>query len=123
MTRSAARPGYVVYGSDWNLLRRTYQATVILSTTAPASVEMWDSTTNRLLERTEVPPTDGRLAYQTDFTVTDEGNQHAYTGWGPFAFLPQQPTSLADRIELRVWTRGAGDVSVYTVEVRPVPTG
>ncbi len=120
MTRTQARPGYVLYGSDWNLLPRTYQATVTLSTTAPTSVEMWDATTNRLLERTVVPPTDGRLAYQTDFTVTAEGNQRPYTGWGPFAYLPEQPTNPADRIEVRVWTRGSGDVSVYTVEVRPV---
>jgi hypothetical protein len=113
-----------MYSSDWNLLPRTYQATVTLSTTVPTSVEMWDATTNQLLERTQVAPTDGRQVTQTDFTVTGESNQHPYAGWGPFAFLPLGPPTPADRIEVRVWTpSGSGDVSVYTVEVRSVRSG
>jgi hypothetical protein len=121
MTRTRARPGYVLYGSDWNLLPRTYQATVTLSTTVATSVEMWDASTDQMLERTEVPPTDGRQVTQTDFTVTSENVQHPYTGWGPFAFLPLPPPTRADRIEVRVWTpTGQGEVSVYTVEVQPV---
>jgi hypothetical protein len=122
MTRVGARPGYVVYGLDWNLLPHTYQATVTLSTTAPASVEMWDASTDKLLERTEVQPTDGRLAIQTDFAVRAQDRQRAYSGWGPFAYLQPQPPS-ADRIELRVWNPGSGDVSVYTVEVLSVRSG
>jgi hypothetical protein len=124
MTRTRARPGYVVYGSDWNLVPRTYEATVTLSTTVTSSVEMWDASTNQLLERAQVPPTDGRQVSQFDFTVNAENDEHPYAGWGPFAFLPQPPQNPADRIEVRVWTgSGSGDVSVYTVEVLPVRSG
>jgi Predicted membrane protein (DUF2079) len=120
MALTKAHPGYVVYGSDWDLLPGAYRATVTVSTTIPTSVEMWDATTNQLLARTVEPPTDGRSVVQTDFTVTDVGGLRPYAGWGPFAYLPQPPPNPADRIEVRVWARGTGGVGVYTVEVQPV---
>jgi hypothetical protein len=81
------------------------------------SVEVWDASTDTLLARRLVPATVGPTAVQLPVRVTSEGGDRAYRGWGPFSFLPTAPPSPADRIEVRVWSDGAGTVHVYDVEV------
>lgn len=119
MTQSTSRPGYVLYGADWNLLPGSYQATVTMSSTVPTVIETWDSSTNVLLSRRHVPATNGEAAVQSVVDVNHLGGESAYSGWGPFSFLPGNSLTPADRIEIRVWTPGSGEVSIYNAEMEP----
>jgi hypothetical protein len=118
MTRRSAAAGYVLYGADWNLFPGAYQTTVTMASDVTTEVETWDSTANVLLSRRIVPATNGQIAVQSLVQVTEVGRQQNYSGWGPLAFEQAPPLSPADRIEVRVWTTGAGEVSVYNVEVQ-----
>jgi Predicted membrane protein (DUF2079) len=119
MTLKSPEPGYVLYGADWDLLPGVYQTTVTMASNIATEVEMWDSTTNVLLSRQTVPATNGDEAIQSLVRVTEVGQQHVYSGWGPFTFAPGNPVSKADRIEMRVWAKGSGEIRLYNVEVQP----
>ena len=83
--------------------------------------EAWDSTTNVLLGREHAPATNGTVAVQSVVHVDRIGGGLPYAGWGPFSFLPEAPSTAADRIEIRVWTKG-GDVRIYNIEIQPART-
>jgi hypothetical protein len=120
MTLGNSKPGYVLYGADWNLLPGDYQATVTMASTVPTEVETWDSTAGVLLGRRTVTPTNGHATIQTTFDVSVAGIQKLYSGWGPFSYSPAPPQTPADRIEIRIWSGGgAGEVSVYSTEIEP----
>jgi hypothetical protein len=119
MTLTSAKPGYILYGADWDLLPGIYETTVTMASNIATQVEIWDSTTNVLLSRRSVPATNGDVAIQSVVQVTAAGRQKLYSGWGPFSFAPGIPTTPADRIEMRVWADGTGSVRVYNIEVQP----
>jgi hypothetical protein len=119
MTLSSPKPGYVLYGADWELLPGNYQTTVTMASNITTEVETWDSTTNVLLNRRTVPATNGDVAIQSVVQVTEEGRQWVFAGWGPFSFAPAVPSARSDRIEVRVWADGTGEVRLYNVEVQP----
>jgi len=54
---------------------------------------------------------------QSTVRLTTEGSQHLYAGSGLFRFDPPL-APLADSIEVRVWSSGPGEVSVYSVELQ-----
>ncbi len=118
MTLTSAKPGYVLYGTEWNLLPGTYQTTLTMASDITTEVEVWDAATNTLLSRQTVPPTNGHVAIQSEVRVAETGHQEPYSGWGPFSFQPG-PSPGGDRIEIRVWTKGRGEVRLYNVEVQP----
>jgi Predicted membrane protein (DUF2079) len=120
MTQHRSTSGYLLYGADWNLLPGSYQTTITLSSSVPLVVETWDSTTNVLLSRDHVPATDGHVADQSVVQVNRIGGEIPYSGWGPFSFLPGESPKAADRIEIRVWTQGGGDVRIYNLEMQPI---
>jgi len=121
MALDGSRPGYVTYGANWDLLPGPYRTTVTMDSAVPVEVEVWDSSTNVLLARTDVPATNGQVAVQSEVRVTGRGGDPPFTGWGPFDFLPGGTPGSADRIELRVWTPGTGPVNVYSLEMQPGP--
>ena len=57
-------------------------------------------------------PVDATIAYPVS----------VYSGWGPFraAMIPPPP---GNRLEVRVWSPGAGTVNVYRAKLVRVPTG
>jgi hypothetical protein len=117
-----SEPGYLVDGASWDLAPGRYRATVTLATTVVTDVEVWDASSNTLLARRVVPPTDGNTAVQADVTVAASRSSTPYGGWGPFGFRPLLPSTPNDRIELRVWTPGTGTAAVYNLEIEPVAT-
>jgi len=119
MSFTTSRVGYLLFGSYWNLLPGTYEATVTLSTTVRTDIEVWDATTETLLNRRDAAATDGRTAVQSVFTLTKEGDQTLFSGWGPFSWQPGKPYTRADQTEVRVWTPAPGDVQIYSIEIQP----
>jgi hypothetical protein len=117
MALSAARPGYLVDGTGWNLLPGRYEMTVTMSSSVTTTVQVWDSSADRLLAQDLLPATNGVRAVQSTVLVTAVGARRTYAGWGMFSF--EGPRSVAaDEVEVRIWTEGTGDVSVYSVEVQ-----
>ena len=124
MTLTKPEPGYVLYGADWTIHPGTYQTTVTMASNVTTEVEAWNSTTDTLLSRRTVPPTNGHVAIQSVVEVTHlGGGQHLFSGWGPFTFEPGNEFGQPDRVEIRLWTKGTGEVSVYSVELQPVASG
>jgi hypothetical protein len=119
MTLSTPNPGYVLYGADWILSPGTYRTTITMAANITTEVETWDSTTNVMLDRRTVPATNGNVAIQSVVQVAKAGTQELYSGWGPFFFQPAPPPNPGDRIEVRVWADGTGEVRLYNVEVQP----
>jgi hypothetical protein len=118
MAQARSRPGYVLYGLEWEERPGTYQVTVTVASTAQVNLEVWDPQTNRLLSRQElVAPTTGFETIQTNFTIAASNQSRPYEGVFPFQFKPQvgRPPS---RVEVRVWTPGTAQVSVYNVELQ-----
>ncbi len=118
VSQSSPRPGYLLYGAEWLLSPGTYQATVTMASSGPATVEVWDSTAGVLLARRQLPPVEAPRAVQSVVRVTEERPQQPFSGWGPFSYLPR-PGPSADRIEVRVWTPGTAAVTLYQAEMVP----
>jgi len=75
-----------------------------------------------LLGREHAPATNGQVAVQSVVHVDRIGGDLPFAGWGPFSFVPEAPSTAADRIEIRVWTQGGGDVRIYNIEIQPART-
>jgi len=114
------RPGYVVYGVDWNELPGPYDVAVTLDAAVPTYVETWDTSADTLLARQVLAPTGGVRQATFSVQVTAQANSTAFGGWGPFSYTPYPP-STADRIEVRVWSGGDGRVDVYSVSLSHHP--
>jgi len=119
MAQISHTPGYVLFGTQWNELPGKYQVTVTIANTAPVNVEVWDSSANTLLSRQGLLPTTGFQTDQATIDVTKEGTEHVFGGVGPFQFAPVPPPP-GDRVEVRVWSPGTGNVSVYDVELQAI---
>jgi len=117
---ATGRPGYVVSGDYWRVPRGRYQATAELSTSVPVNVEVWDATSNVLLARRQVPPTNGFVAVTLPVDVTHLLTQPIFTGVGPFSIQPVAAPP-GNSLELRVWTPGGGIVSVSALELVSQP--
>lgn len=120
MVQSKPRPGYVLYGLQWEKAPGTYRATVTVSSTAQVSLEVWDAQTSTLLSRRElVGPTTGFETIQTTFTIGAVNRIPVYEGVPPFRFRPQIGRPPI-RVGIRVWTPGTGSVNVYNVKLKQV---
>jgi hypothetical protein len=117
MAKSTDTAGYVVFGNEWDELPGTYEMTTTLSNTAPVNLEVWDASSSTLLSRQRLVASSGIRAVQSTVRLTTEGSQHLYAGSGLFRFDPPL-APLADSIEVRVWSSGPGEVSVYSVELQ-----
>jgi hypothetical protein len=117
MAQTTHRPGYVLFGTQWTELPGHYKVTVTIANTAPVSLEVWDSTASALLSRQELLPTAGFQTIQTTFDLNRKHPQKVFGGVGPFQFAPVPPPA-GDQIEIRVWSKGTGEVSVYSVELQ-----
>lgn len=113
--------GYVVYGDYRSLGVGAYQASVSMSSSGPANVEVWDSDTNQLLARRELPSTDGRVDVSIPFTQPTPGSAPIRHGVGIFQIHPIAPPP-GQQIEVRVYDPGSSAIAVYSVGVSAAPS-
>lgn len=111
--------GYAASGAYWRVLPGSYQAQAEISTTGPASVEVWDDTSSTLLARRQLPATNGRRFLSMAFTLAALHPPNLFRGWGPATVSPH-PRPPGDQIEIRVYTPAGQGVSMYTFGVLPV---
>ena len=88
MTLTSAKPGYILYGTEWNLLPGTYQTTLTMASDITTEVEVWDSATNTLLSRQTVPPTNGHVAIQSGSGLPRPVIKSPTRAGVPFSFQP-----------------------------------
>jgi Predicted membrane protein (DUF2079) len=117
--------GYVADGIQWQIYPGEYRVDVTLSASAPVSVELWDDTTNQIVTRRTIAPTDGVQPVDLPLTVPTAPDASDFSGWGPFHANFVKPLA-GQRIEVRVWSPGGAAVNVYsgdltTASGAPVP--
>ena len=115
VTSSGGR-GYVADEIAWQKPPGRYQALVTLSAAGPVNVEVWNDTGNVLLARRSIPATSGVESVVVPVDATIAYRAGAYSGWGPFRadFIPPPE---GERLEVRVWSPGAGTVNVYSADL------
>ena len=95
--------GYVVDHAYWSETPGVYRASVSLSVTSTANVEVWDDTTSRLLSRLSVPGSNGKVTASTTVDLTKNTPEHLFSGWGIWRQEVTEP--IGDQLEVRVWFR------------------
>jgi hypothetical protein len=117
---STGRRGYVADRLEWLRYPGQYQATVKLAATGPVNVEVWDNTSDTLLERRTVPGTGGTVTVTLPVNATGGYRPTSYGGWGPFVATFGR-ASQVQRLEVRVWSAGTAAVDVYSAGLGPQP--
>jgi uncharacterized membrane protein len=112
------RRGYVVSRDYWRDPAGAYRASVELSSTAPVIMEVNDATTEVPILR-EVVPAGRRRTISRNFMNLDLGNEEIYRGFGPFQIDVVEPP-IHDSLEIRIFSSGTGETSVYRLAIRPV---
>jgi hypothetical protein len=105
--------GYVSDGMQWQERPGRYRVTVTLSAWGPVNVEVWDDTTNALLARQSVAPTDGIQQIALPINAPDARDASVFSGWGPFQADFVSPRA-GQGLEVRVWSPGGVAVNVYS---------
>lgn len=111
------KAGYVVARDYWYERRGSYQATVYLAASSEVSVEVWNASTGKLLARRLVSATSGRADVTVAFRQPLRGSAPVFRGLGIFRIQPVPPPQ-GWPVEIRVFTKAGGTVSVYSVAVR-----
>lgn len=88
----------------------------VTSATGPVNVEVWNDNGDVLLARRSIPATAGIETVVFPVDATTAYRSILYSGWGPFRadFVLPPP---GQRLEVRVWSAGAGTVNVYRAEL------
>jgi hypothetical protein len=117
-TTSNSKPGYVVDESYWRFAPGSYTASVSLSVSRRANIELWNTTTGKLVKRVAVGATHGRTTVTTDFKLHANPFNIVYTGWGIWRVTPYR--LIGNTMEARVWSPGGTNkVSVYSISLLP----
>ena len=109
---STGREGYVADRLEWQQEPGQYRLSVTLSATGPVNVEVWNDTGGTLVTRRSIPPAAGIRTITVPVNVMNDYLATVYGGWGPFRAKFPDPR-IGERLEVRVWTPGAGIVNVY----------
>ncbi len=112
---STGTRGYVVAYAYWGEKAGTYNARVTLNTSGPVNIEVWNTTSNQLVARRTPPPTNGIKTLDFSFYTGAQTPNLAYSGWGPFQILPNEPIDQ-NVFEVRVWSPGGEKVEVYKIK-------
>ena len=114
---STGRPGYVVSGDYYYRNPGSYDATVMLSSSGPAVIEVWNKTGNTLLRRVPIGPTHGETSVTVPVTLKHLYRyEHTFHGWGPFSVTPAVLPKGND-VEVRVLQPAGGALAVYSVSL------
>lgn len=115
---SSGRAGYVASGAYWRELPGSYKARVVVATSSPITVEVWDDTNGKMLARRRIVATAGYRSVVLPFSLDRLHPPNVYTGWGP-ARLKAFPRRPGDHIEIRVFSTGSGTVNVRSLDLLP----
>jgi hypothetical protein len=114
---SNGQTGYVVSGDYFERDPGTYQATVKLSSSGPATIEAWDNTGNLLLTKFAVARTSAQTVVSFPVMLHRlNPRDNGYAGWGPFQSPPAFVMPGND-LQLRVWQPGDTHVAVYSLSL------
>lgn len=118
LVADGSRAGYVMEGAYWPLDRGTYQAYVSLQSNGPIQVSVWNDRVHEWLARKTFAATHGRDTLRVAFRVAHTFSHHRAAGTGPFHYQSVPSTlKVPNNIEVRVWTPGHENVSVYRVGI------
>jgi Predicted membrane protein (DUF2079) len=112
--------GYVSDGVQWQEQPGQYLADVLLSSTGPVNVEVWNASCDVLLTRRSLPSADLAEPVTLPVRLAPSCPTASYAGWGPFQarFLPPP---AGRRLEVRVWSSGDEKVNVYDIGMSAAP--
>jgi len=116
---SNGRSGYVIDHAYWYEVPGSLEANVKLASTGSVNVEVWDATRSVLLARARVPATDGPLTIELPAELRRVQGEPVDTGSFIWRISPPLP-SAGDQVEIRVWSPGKPEVTVYSVGLRRV---
>lgn len=111
---STGKKGYTVAYAYWGESPGEYQVNVKMSATGSVNLEIWNATDNTLVMRRSPPPNYGVETLTYRFRITTEIPRYAYSGWGPFQILPNEPNPQ-NEFEIRVWSPGGERINVYSL--------
>lgn len=111
---SNGREGYVLDGDYWREFPGSYRATIHMSATGPANIEVWDDTSGRLMGRVHVNRLPPGSTVSISFRLHHEHPGYVYQGAGAFLDLPI-PQIPGDEIEVRVWSGGHVHIRISSV--------
>lgn len=113
---ATGQPGYIAAGMEWEDQPGSYVAGLTFAAAGPVNVEVWNDSCGTLLARRTPGPTTGitRLVIPVQFTTACENPLYEGSSIFRAAFLPA-PTS--QHLEIRVWSPGHEQVSVYTASL------
>jgi hypothetical protein len=114
--------GYVVSGDYWPESRGDYRATVVLSDSAPVSVEIWNDDSNTLIAREQLTPNPTIHEVTLDFKVANTVNPRvAYSGAGYFSvqWNPLTPDPK-NQFEIRVYNATGAAVTVSLLSISKI---
>lgn len=120
---STGKAGYVTDGAYWPGTQGAYIAAAKLNVSGKASLEVWDSTTGRLLGRKWISSTKKNTTVRLRVHLSKQEMGSATTGLfkghGLWPSTPM-PTLGGDRLEIRVWSPGrTNHANVYSVQLTP----
>lgn len=116
---SRGKPGYIVDGLYYRARRGKYVASIKYSSTTAMLVEVWNSTGSLLVLRRWIPATNGQTRTQTfpfENSVQVHRHPNFFTGFGLWSITPAPPPN-SNNIEMRVWSNGHGESTVYSARI------
>lgn len=116
---STGHSGYVLAHDYWREPAGHYEASVVLVSTVPVNVEVWNATANVLLSRRTVPATAGVDTITMQVDAERVFPHHLFQGLGPFQ-APSTPSPAGNQLEIRVWSAGGGRVDVLSIALQRV---
>ena len=118
---SNGKAGYIVRGLYFNAKGSQYKIGIRLSNTKSVTVEVWNTTDNKLLLRRMIPNSvvPRTLSFLCDIHTTPGPAFSVYRGWGPFSLNPP-PAPNGNQIEVRVWTQSKNIINIPGILVKPL---
>jgi hypothetical protein len=108
--------GYVMAYDYFREPAGYYRAVVKLRTTTPINLEVWDNSTETMLARKSLSPTNSVVTIREHFQLTNVVGDHPYWGFGPWVIHPT-PGPTGDQLEVRAYTDSGQGVYIYAVTI------
>ncbi|MGH9046226.1 MAG: DUF2079 domain-containing protein [Acidimicrobiales bacterium] len=114
VAQSVGRRGDLLSGIIWDEVPGNYELTTTVDNRSAVELEVWDASTKTVLTRQHLGAVSYLRTVRTRVRVRNEVQTQAFTGFGPFTFLPTRP-QLGDHIEVRILSPGTRPVDLYSL--------